>query len=125
MNPQGTYTMDESNTDASMVLEYIRVVSREGSLVFTFLLLEDKNRFVKLVKKLDNSYTQGQYRCPKNMAEAYKILKNWKQGPSNMVQMVRPTTNSTMAEVAFVNADGYKADLEVTAMVLVAGKYVR
>ena len=55
----------------------------------------------------------------------YKLLKNWKQDPRNMVLMIRPTTNITKVGVVFVNVDGNKADLTGTEMVLLAGKYGR
>ena len=59
---------------------------------------------------------------PKMTTQTYNILKNWKQYPRNMVQMVRTTTNSTVGEVVLINFDGNKADLTGTEIVLVDGK---
>ena len=97
-------------------------MAREGSLVYDFLLGADKNIFEKLMEDLENSYDQEEYMQPKMMTQTYNILKNWKQYPRNMVQMVRTTTNSTVGEVVLINFDGNKADLTGTEIVLVDGK---
>ena len=63
------------------------------------------------MEDLENSYTQGGDRHPKTVNEAYKILKNLKHNPKNIVQMVHPTTNSTAGKVEFVNYYGNKDNM--------------
>jgi hypothetical protein len=57
--------------------------SQDKYLAVAFLLGSDQNRYRKLIKNLENDYTQGQNCCPKTLTTAYSLLTNWKQDAHN------------------------------------------
>lgn len=63
--------------------------ARDMSMGAAFILGADRSRYGKLIEDLENSYTQGDDKYPKNLTDAYKLLINWKQDPRNLMQVVQ------------------------------------
>jgi hypothetical protein len=76
--------------------------SKERAAAVAFLLGADKKRYGKLVEDLENSFTQGEDRYPKDLTGAYKLMINWKQEHRDVIKMVRAPPNAN-AEVSFTN----------------------
>jgi hypothetical protein len=76
--------------------------SQDKYLAVAFLLGSDQNRYRKLIKNLENDYTQGQNCCPKTLTTAYSLLTNWKQDAHNNLQFLGPAKDG----MSFTNTDG-------------------
>jgi hypothetical protein len=80
------------------------VKARDTTIACAFILGVDKSRFGKLKEDLENAYTQGDDKYPKDLTDAYKLLTNWKQDPRSHIQMVR--RNEGTSDVTFTNIEG-------------------
>jgi hypothetical protein len=65
-------------------------------LACTFILGADKTRYGRMMEDLENSFTQGVDKFPKNMTDAYNLLVNWKQNPQNYMGVVDNTYDGVM-----------------------------
>jgi hypothetical protein len=71
-------------------------LAKEKYLACAFILGADKTRYGRLLEDLENSFTQGSDKFPKNMTDAYNILVNWKQNPQNYLRVVDGSSDGAM-----------------------------
>jgi hypothetical protein len=71
-------------------------LAKEKYLACAFILGADKTRYGRLLEDLENSFTQGSDKFPKNMTDAYNVLVNWKQNPQNYMRVVDGSTDGAM-----------------------------
>ena len=71
-------------------------LAKEKYLACAFILGSDKTRYGKLVEDLENAFTQGDDKFPKDMVSAYNLLVNWKQNPQNYVRIVDGSSDGAM-----------------------------
>jgi hypothetical protein len=71
-------------------------LAKEKYLACAFILGADKTRYGRLLEDLENSFTQGSDKFPKNMMNAYNVLVNWKQNPQNYLRVVDGSTDGAM-----------------------------
>jgi hypothetical protein len=56
----------------------------------------DRHRYSKLLKDLENGFTQRRGNYPKMLVDAYSLLVHWKQDPRNLMRVLG-TSNNGMA----------------------------
>jgi Zinc knuckle len=105
-------------TDAQK--EQAEIDAKGRAEAVAFLLGADEERYGKLVEDLENSFTQGDNRYPKDLTDAYKLLVNWKQEHRTVIKIIRGggtnASSSGTAEVAFTNV-GAEQDQSGTTLV--------
>ena len=69
-------------------LELIRKRARDSYLAVAFLMGADRGRYGLLIQDLENSFTQGTDKYPKDIVSAYHLLSNWKNNPSYLAKVV-------------------------------------
>jgi hypothetical protein len=91
-------TFDNEREDA-------RLDAKARAEAITFLLGADPEWYGKLVEDLENAFTQGANKYPKNLTDSYKLLVNWTQEHRTVVKIVwgAATVPSNKAEGAFTN----------------------
>jgi hypothetical protein len=71
-------------------------LAKDKYLACAFILGSDKTRYGKLVEDLENAFTQGDDKFPKDMVSAYNLLVNWKQNLQNYVRIVDGSSDGAM-----------------------------
>jgi len=66
------------DTAAPETLIAAQKYAREQYLACAFLLGSDRKRYGKLLKNLENRFTQKTDKWPKTITDAYSLLLNWK-----------------------------------------------
>ena len=66
------------DTAAPETLIAVQKYAREQYLACAFLLGSDRKRYGKLLKNLENRFTQKTDKWPKTITDAYSLLLNWK-----------------------------------------------
>ena len=56
-------------------------------LALAFLMGSDRNRYGRLLEKLENDFTAGNDNYPKTLTDAYNMLLEWKDDPRLLIRM--------------------------------------
>jgi hypothetical protein len=80
--------------------------TRERYLACALLMGSDPHRYGKLIKDLENNFTQGRDNYPKNLVDAYNLLVHWKQDPRNLMRVLGTSNDGA----AFANVGDDKEE---------------
>ena len=67
--------------------EAAELTGTQWYLALAFLMGSDRNRYGRLLEKLENDFTAGNDNYPKTLTDAYNMLLEWKDDPRLLIQM--------------------------------------
>ena len=74
-------------------------------LALAFLMGSDRNRYGRLLEKLENDFTAGNDNYPKTLTDAYNMLLEWKDDPRLLIRMAGNDGISFATNTADANDD--------------------
>ena len=67
--------------------EAAELTGTQWYLALAFLMGSDRNRYGRLLEKLENDFTAGNDNYPKTLTDAYNMLLEWKDDPRLLIRM--------------------------------------
>ena len=74
-------------------------------LALAFLMGSDRNRYGRLLEKLENDFTAGNDNYPKTLTDAYNMLLEWKDDPRLLIRMAGNDGISFATNAVDINED--------------------